>query len=110
MVDVTVVDPIVARLALDHERNAVKIDESVGGIEDLHIAADRAFTRESVPIQPANALVQTFSERILRFQSEQLAGGVVEISDSAFRIGNDDSFLDRVENGFEKTFFLTQTQ
>src|SRR3981081_3399236 len=110
MVDVTIVDLIIARLTLNHERDAVKIDESVGGIEDLHVAADCGFTRESVPIQPANALVQTFAERILRFQSEQLAGGIVEISDSALRIGDDDSFLDRVENGFEKTFLLRQAQ
>src|ERR1700736_119081 len=110
MVDVTAVDLIVARLALDHERDAVKIDESVSGVEDLHVAADCGFTRESVPIQPANALVQAFSERILCLQSEQLTGGIVEISDSALRIGDDDSFLDRVDDGFEKTFLLRQAQ
>src|SRR3982074_1743289 len=110
MVDVTIVDLIVAGLTFNHERDAVKIDESIGGLEDLHVAAECGFPRKSVPIQPANALVQTFAERILRFQSEQLAGGIVEVSDSALRIGDDDSFLDRVEKGFEKTFLLRQTQ
>ena len=103
-------DLIIGRLALDHQRHAVKIDESVGRIEDFHVAADRAFARESVPIQPANPLVQTFAERIFRFQSEQLASRVVQVSDSTLRIGNDDPFLDRIENCFEKTFLLRQTQ
>jgi len=39
-----------------------------------------------------------------------LAGGVVKISDSPFRIGNDDSFLDGIENRFEKTFLLREAQ
>ena len=83
-VDLVVINFVFGRLSFDHERDAVKIDEAIGRIKDLHIAADRGFTRESVPIQASNALVQTFSERILRFQPEQLAGRVVEISDSPF--------------------------
>ena len=43
-------------------------------------------------------------------QAEKFAGGVVQISDSAFRVGHDDSFLDRIENRLEKTFLLGQLQ
>src|SRR5438067_1294913 len=73
-------------------------------------ATSCAFARKRVPIQTAHPLIQTFADRIVRIQTEQLAGRIIEISDSAFRIGNDDSLLDRIENGFEKTFLLCETQ
>ena len=100
----------ILRAGLDYKRDAVKINEAVGRIENFHIAADRGFPRERVPIQAANTLVQASSERIFRFQPEQLAGRVVQISDSTIRIGDDDSFLDGIENRLEKTFLLRQAQ
>ena len=44
------------------------------------------------------------------FETEKFAGSFVQVGDPAFRIGDDDSFLDRVENGLEKTFFLGEAQ
>jgi len=39
-----------------------------------------------------------------------LAGSFVKVTDAALRIRDDDSFLDRIENRFEKTFFLREAQ
>ena len=66
--------------------------------------------RERVPIQAANAFVQPFADGCFRIQAKDFAGGVIQISDSPAGIGDDDSFLDGVENGLEKTFLLREAK
>src|SRR5207244_11929589 len=78
--------------------------------ERLQIPPVHAATRQTVPIQATNTLVQTLSERLFRFQSEQLAGRIVQVGDSTFRVSDDDPFLNRIENCLEKTFLMSKTQ
>ena len=93
----------------DRERHDVKIYETILRIEDFHVTADRAFRLgKSVPIQAAHSFVQPFADRVLAFESKQFAGGLVHVGDAPVRIGDDDAFLNGVENGFEKSFFLRQ--
>src|SRR4029077_7784706 len=44
------------------------------------------------------------------FESEQFAGRIIEVSDTSIRIGDNDSFLNRIENRFEKSFLLRQAE
>src|SRR3984893_200982 len=78
------VDLILGRPPFDHERNDVKINEAVGWIKNLDIAADRPATlRERPPIQSADALIEPFSDGIAAIQTKHLAGGFVQISDAS---------------------------
>src|SRR6516164_751429 len=101
-VDLISVVPIRCRLAFDDERHDVEINEPVGWIKNFHVAADRDLTlRKRRPIETAYAFIEAFAERIVGIDAKQMASRVVQIGDSPFRIGDDDSFLDRIENRFE---------
>src|SRR5438552_6785775 len=89
----------------------IKIYKAIRRIKNFHVATDwPAALRQRFPIETAHALVEAFADRIAGINSKQIAGRIVEISDPAFRIGNDDSFLNGVEDGLEKTFLLRQSQ
>src|SRR5437660_10754796 len=104
------VDLIVGRAMFDREGNDVKINETILRIKNFHVATDRSFRLgKSVPIQAAHSFVQPFADRILAFQSKQFAGCLIYVGDAPVRIGDDDTFLDGVENDFEKSFFLCET-
>src|SRR6266404_6699741 len=104
------VDLIVRRAMFDRERHDVKINETILWIKNFDIAADRSFRlRKSVPIQASNSFVQPLADRVLAFEAKQFAGRLIQVGDAAVRIGDDDAFLNGVENGFEKSFFLRET-
>src|SRR5437867_3147502 len=89
----------------------IKIYKAIRRLKHLHVTTYWTVTlRQRFPIETAHALVEAFADRIAGINSKQIAGRIVEISDPAFRIGNDDSFLNGVEDGLEKTFLLRQSQ
>src|SRR5207244_7272981 len=100
------------RLAmLDHQRHDVKIDEAILRIKNFHVMADWPATlRQRFPIETLDTFVERFADGIRRLQSKQSASCVVQIRDPAVRIGNDDAFLDSIENRFQKTLLLGQAQ
>jgi hypothetical protein len=63
-----------------------------------------------LPIETTHAFVEPFANGVTGLETKQFARRTVEICDAPLRIRYDDSFLDRVENRFEKTFFLGQAQ
>ena len=65
---------------------------------------------QRVPIETTHSFVELFADRIFARESKKLAGRVVQISNSAGGIGDNDSLLDGVENGLEKSFLLSQAQ
>ena len=94
---------------LNHQRHDVKIDEAIFRIEDLHVTTERsAALGQRSPIKPANAFVEPFSDDVYRLQSKPFAGRIVQISDPPIWIGHNDAFMDRIEDGFQKTFLLGQ--
>ncbi len=66
--------------------------------------------RQRFPIETADALVEPFADCFAPMKPKQFANRIVEIGDAAFRIGDNDPFLDGVENRLEKTFLLCQAQ
>ena len=96
---------------LDHQRHDIKIDKTIFWIKNFHVTTDRsAPLRKRHPIETSDALVEASADGIADFESKQFAGRIVEVGDASFRICHDDSFLDGVENRFEKTFLLGQAQ
>src|SRR6266853_1986847 len=88
-----------------HQRDNVKIDEPVLRIEDFHVVADRATaSSQRFPIKTANSFVEPLADCFAWLESKYSTCCIVEVSDSAFRIGHDDAFLDGIENGFQKPF------
>ena len=73
------------------------------------LSAPLRFVR-ALPIESAHAFVQPFADRCFRLQTENFAGRIVHISDSAARIGDDDAFLDGVEDGLDKALFLRKAK
>ena len=65
---------------------------------------------ERVPIKSAHALSEALADRVFRFETKQFAGGVIHIRDAAFRIGDDDSFLNRVEDGLDQPLLLREPE
>src|SRR5438067_1319050 len=95
----------------DGQRNDVEVDETIRRVENFEIARDwPTASSQRMPIQTTYPLVELLADRILGVQSEKLTGAVVHVSDFAAGIGDNDSFLDRIEDGFEKSFFLRQSQ
>ena len=45
-----------------------------------------------------------------RVEAEEVAGGVVEEGDAALGVGDDDAFVDGVEDGLEKAFLAGEPQ
>ena len=108
---IAAISTLVRFTRFDDQRDDVEIDEAVGRIEDFHVATERpAALSERAPVQASNAFAQLFADGIGPIQAEQFTGGIVQVSDSTARIGDDDSFLDGVKNGFEKAFLLGQAQ
>ena len=54
--------------------------------------------------------IQPLADGCFRIQTEKFAGGIVHISDAPIGIGDDDSFLDGVEDRLEKTFLLREAE
>ena len=81
------------------KRHNVKIDEPVRRIKNLHVATERAGRfRKRVPIQTADAIGQPLADGCFRIQTENFARGIVHIRDAPAGIGDDDSFLNGIEN------------
>ena len=66
--------------------------------------------RERFPIQTPDLFLEPLADRVFAIKTEDFAGGVVQVSHAALGIGDDDSFLDGIENGLEKSFFLRETK
>jgi len=47
---------------------------------------------------------------LVRLETEQLAGGHVDISDAPLRVRDDDAFLDRIEDRLDEPFLLREPQ
>src|SRR6266496_5001293 len=101
-----------SRFALfHHQRDNVKIDEPILGIEDFHVVADRAAaSSQRFPIKTVNAFVEPLADCFACLQPKYSTGCIVEVSDPGFRIRYDDAFLDGIEHGFQETFLLRQAQ
>src|SRR5438874_5086780 len=96
---------------LDYQRNDVEVEETIRRIENFEIARDRpAASGQRMPIQTTHPLVELLADRVLGVQSEKFTGALVHVSDFAAGIGHNDPFLDGVEDGFEESFFLRQSQ
>ena len=61
-------------------------------------------------INAATLQIELLADRVLGVQSEKFTGALVHVSDFAAGIGHNDPFLDGVEDGFEESFFLRQSQ
>src|SRR5437667_10960549 len=89
----------------------IKIYKAIRRIKNVHVATDwPAALRQRFPIETAHALVEAVRERIAGIDSKQMSGRMVQESDRAFRIANDDCFLSGVEDGLESTHALPQEQ
>ena len=47
---------------------------------------------------------------LLAIEPEEFAGGIVQISDPAVGVGDDDPFLDGIKNRLQETFFLGEAK
>src|SRR5262249_2663190 len=96
---------------LHHQRHHVKIKEAILRIKNFNVVADRpgALSQRS-PIKPSDAFIKPFADCFAPLESKKAASRVIQVSDSAFGVSYDDAFLNRVENGFQETFLLRQTQ
>ena len=60
--------------------------------------------------RPRTCSSSRFADRVVAIETKDFAGGVVQIGDSAAGIGDDDSFLDGIENRLEKTLLLREAK
>src|SRR5436305_15341802 len=96
---------------LDYQRNDVEVDEPIRWIENFEIARHRsAASGQRMPIQTTHPLIELFADRVFGVQPEKFTGAIIHISDFAAGIGDNNPFLDRVEDRLEKSFFLRQSQ
>ena len=100
-----------SRRSID-QRHDVEIDEPVRRIKNFHVAAERAGRIARALSNRARARVHRARLPIDVFavESEDFAGGVIQVGDAAVGIGDDDSFLDGIEDRLEKTFLLREAK
>src|SRR4051812_42522038 len=102
-----IIDPGYSFAPTEDQGYDVEIQEAIRRIENLDVTADSALRLgEQFPIKTADSFIQPFTDRISSLQSEKLAGSVIQVSDPPLRVGDDDPFLDRVENGLDEPLFL----
>src|SRR5689334_9661577 len=86
---------------LHQQWNNVKINEANLRIENFDVVADwSAALSQGFPIESSNTFIQAFADGLAGLKSEQSASRFIQVSNSAFRIGDDNSFLNGVEHGF----------
>ena len=96
---------------LEAQRDNVKIDESILGIKDLHVAAADSLTPcERFPVETPDTLSQQPPLAIFSFQPEKPAGRIVHVADQAFHVGNNYAFLDGIEDGLQKTSLVSKPE
>ncbi len=99
------------RRRLETQRHDVEIQEAVLRIEDLHVAADDLSRSTSLShSSPRSRSPSGCAHALLALQSEELARGAVEVIDAPVEVGDDDAFVDRVEDRLEKTLLVREPQ
>src|SRR6478736_730894 len=102
---------IVRYAPLHDEWDDIEIDKTIRRVKNFNVPAqNRVGFGECFPIEPAHLFLERFAHRVLSIQSEKFAGPVIQIGDAAVRIGDDDSFLNGVEDRLEKTFLLREAE
>src|SRR5438270_2926964 len=73
--------------------------------------ADRAAAlSKRFPIESSNAFVEALADCFTCCQSKQRARCIIQVSDTSFRVSDDDALLNGIEYCLQKTFLLRQTQ
>lgn len=88
----------------------VEVEEAIVGVEDFEVAVDRLATRtdEAFPIESPNEAVELAAHRSFRIEAKESAGRAVEKGNGAVRVEEEDSFLKRFEDLFQKPFLAQQ--
>ncbi len=98
------------------QRHDVETEEPVLGIKHLDLVADHlapfaAVGRpDPIPVQVAQVLGDRFATAGLGIEPEQPPGGGVGITDPSVGVDDQDTFLQGVEQGFEKPFLPREFQ
>ena len=87
-----------------HQRHDIEIQESVLGIEDLQIAADDLTGAGTLgEVQSTDHLSKRFAKAGFVDDSEEPAGGAIEVDDPPCWISDDDALENCVEDRLEKS-------
>ena len=96
-------------IVLGQERNDIKIEDAMGGVEDFDVAGNHfAALGEFFPAESADVFGQGASKRGGGIEAEEEPGGIIHVDDRAGGVGDDDAFADGVENGLEEAFVAGQ--
>ena len=96
-------------VVLGEERDDIKIEDAVGGVEDFDVTGDHfAALSQFFPTQAADVLGERTAERGGGVEAEEESGGIVHVDDRAGGVGDNDAFADGVEDGLEEAFVAGQ--
>ncbi len=96
---------------LTRERGDVEIEQARLGITHHEIAVHHAAPRDDlVPVEPRKEALHVAADRLLRIETEEIAGGLVEVVDRSLRPGHDDSLAQDLEDLFKETLLLHDLQ
>ena len=88
----------------------VKIKKAMVRIEDFDVAADGTFRRaERKPVKSAKDFSKRPAQHVFIVHGKKLLGGGVQELDFTLHVRDDDALLQGIEDPFQKTFFLGQT-
>jgi len=110
-------------IAPGRQRYAQFTNEAGGILDDLMVAnfgshlflvvnaackaADEAHLRSMLA---DTCVIEPLADRAFAIETEQLTCGVVHVSDASAPVRNNDALLDRIEDCFDQSFFLCETQ